>query len=133
MELAISNQKEVLNYFNFKEKALNTFSESLAQQYIDAKWQLENVLPIQTLPLKEILDIYVPASTRINFMTIDVEGFEMNVLTSNDWTKYKPDLLLIEILDCSFDAIHSNEICIYLEKFGYTVFAKTFNTFFFKV
>lgn len=133
IECAVNNEKGVLNYYNFQEKALNTFSEPLAQQYLDAKWKLEEIIPIQTVPLKEILDTHLPPSTKIDFMTIDVEGFEMNVLTSNDWTIYKPGILLIEILDCSIENISTNDIVIYLQKKGYTVFAKTFNTVFFKL
>jgi FkbM family methyltransferase len=133
LECAVNNKKEFLNYYNFQEKALNTFSEPLAKQYLDAKWKLEEVIPIMTVSLKEILDTHLPSSTKIDFMTIDVEGFEMNVLTSNDWTKYKPDILLIEILDCSIENIATNDIVIYLQTKGYVVFAKTLNTVFFKL
>lgn len=133
IECAVSDKKETLNYFNFQEKALNTFSESLAKQYIDANWKLEEQIPIVTYPLKDILARYMPEQKKIHFMSIDVEGFEMNVLTSNDWTKYKPELLLIEILDCPVEEIKTNEITIYLQQQGYRVFAKTFNTVFFKL
>ena len=32
----------------------------------------------------------------INFLKIDVEGFEKSVIESNDWNKYRPWLVLVE-------------------------------------
>ena len=36
---------------------------------------------------------------KINFVSIDVEGFELNVLKGFDLNKYKPDLVIIEFID----------------------------------
>lgn len=33
---------------------------------------------------------------KINFLKVDVEGYEYNVLASNDWEKYRPELICIE-------------------------------------
>lgn len=35
--------------------------------------------------------------TTINFLKIDVEGFEESVIEGNDWKKYRPEVLCIEI------------------------------------
>ena len=34
-------------------------------------------------------------------MSIDVEDYELNVLESNDWEKYSPNILIVEILGTS--------------------------------
>ncbi len=51
---------------------------------------------VPTLSLKHILDKYLPEGKNIDFIKIDVEGFEYEVLSSNDWGKYKPELIVIE-------------------------------------
>jgi FkbM family methyltransferase len=132
LEIAINDAKATLTYYNFKEKALNTFSEPLAEKYQKASWELEGVIPIETFPLAEILYRFLPAKKMIDFMSIDVEGLEMNVLRSNDWEKYRPGVLLIEMLDCKIEQVMDTEIGQYLALHGYVFFAKTVNTFFFK-
>ena len=39
------------------------------------------------------------ANSKIDFLTIDVEGYEMNVLKGFDIKKYSPDLIVIEFMD----------------------------------
>ncbi|MFO1525300.1 MAG: FkbM family methyltransferase [Turneriella sp.] len=50
---------------------------------------------IKVLPLSEVFQKYLP-NPRIDFISIDVEGFDLDVLRSNDWAKYRPALLLVE-------------------------------------
>lgn len=51
-------------------------------------------VPVYTLT--GILDKYLPEGTDIDFLSVDVEGFDYNVLVSNDWTKYRPKLIVVE-------------------------------------
>jgi FkbM family methyltransferase len=44
--------------------------------------------------LSDILDQVAPPA--IDFMKVDVEGYENKVLASNDWTKYRPSVILVE-------------------------------------
>jgi hypothetical protein len=133
LELAISDTQAVLNYYNFKEKALNTFSEDLSNQYRAANWELENIIPIETFPLANVLDRYMPEGRQIDFMSIDVEDLEMKVLQSNDWKKFRPKVLVIEMLDCPAQEVANTEIAGYLRNIGYLFFAKTLNSSFFKL
>jgi hypothetical protein len=50
------------------------------------------IVPVQTLE-KVFHDYQVE---HIDFMKIDVEGYEYEVLESNDWDKYRPEVLCIE-------------------------------------
>lgn len=131
LEIAIGEEEIELNYFNFKEKALNTFSEVLANQYKLGGWELNNVISIKTYPLNKILEEYLPINKTIDFFSIDVEGFELEVLKSNNWDKFKPKIILIEMLDCKIDDIYSTEVGKFLAVQGYVFFAKTINTVFF--
>lgn len=133
LEIAIGEQEIELNYFNFKEKALNTFSEELANQYKMGGWELNDIILIKTYPLSETLDQYLPANRTIDFFSIDVEGFELKVLKSNNWNKYKPKIILIEMLDCRIEDIYTTDVGKFLADQGYVFFAKTINTVFFKI
>jgi hypothetical protein len=50
-----------------------------------------------------------------------VEGHDFEVLSGLDLKKYKPKLIIIEILDFSFKNYQSNKIVSYLEKPGYRI------------
>ena len=47
--------------------------------------------------LRFIMKKYVKGA--VDFMSIDAEGLDMEVLTSNDWIKYRPTLLCVETVD----------------------------------
>ena len=54
---------------------------------------------IRTEPLKRILHKHLPAGQTIDFLSIDVEGLDYQVLSSNDWKLFRPGAVLIEALD----------------------------------
>ncbi|MCS6954957.1 MAG: FkbM family methyltransferase [Candidatus Calescibacterium sp.] len=88
---------------------------------------------LEVKPLSEILDDYLPKNTDIDFMNIDVEGMDLEVLETNDWDKYRPKIILVEILNISsIEDLTKHEITKFLQKKGYVPFAKSFYTCFFK-
>jgi hypothetical protein len=89
-------------------------------------------VPLKTKTLKSILDQYLLKNQTIDFMTIDVEGLDFEVLSSNDWNKYRPTILLIEYLDFESNNFINSKLYQYMLGLNYSFYAKTNNTFFFK-
>lgn len=52
------------------------------------------------------------------------------VLRSNNFEKYKPKIVLIEILGNSFSEIENNKIADHLDQQDHSIFAKAVNTVF---
>lgn len=131
IETAIGNKISECTFYMFKEPALNTFSQSLAAQYERAGQKLMTTKSISVRKLSSVLDEHCN-NRRIDFMSIDVEDFEMSVLESNDWIKYRPKMLLIEILD--FDINHPEKYPVhnFVINKGYAMWAKTYNTVFYE-
>ena len=132
IEKPISDQKQILTYYAFNDSALNGFSKELSDKR-DGKgeYQIEFTKEIETTTLKDILNKYLPENQNITFLSIDVEGLDFKVLKSNDFEKYKPKVILIEILGSRLIDIDNNEISKYLSQYGYSIYAKTVNTSFF--
>ena len=40
---------------------------------------------------------YVQNGQRVDFMSIDVEGGELDALTTNDWDRFRPIYLMVEV------------------------------------
>ncbi len=126
VEAAVSDIAQTLSYFKFNESALNTLDAEKAKRIIDdGIYQCIGKEEIHTKTLKQILDKEMLQNNKIDFFTIDVEGFDLKVLKGNDWEKYKPEVIIIETNDIIFDLTLKNETTLYLENIGYKVFAKT--------
>ena len=131
LELAIAKEPGEIDFFIFKEKAFNTCNESVAKQQISRNHQLESKTTVRCLPLYEVLNKHLPKNTHIDFLTIDVEGSDLDVLESNNWDTYRPTYILAECLNTSIDNYASNPVCTYMESVHYGPYAKLVNTWIF--
>ena len=130
LEYAISNSNQLLTFYIYQEKALNTFSKELVdfRTSINTHYKIDSSIQIQTKKLDFILNKYLKPNQIVDFLTIDVEGLDFEVLQSNNWYKYKPRLILVEIIASNFQEILNHKISIYLKNFGYHIYAKSVNT-----
>ena len=133
IETAVSNRLETLTYYIFNDTALNGFSNDISSRRdADSEYHIIRKKEMQTLTLAEILDKNLPENQSIDFLSIDVEGLEIKVLLSNNWEKYRPSIILVEVLNTSIEEISNNEIYSFLKAKGYFVLSKTVNTLIFK-
>jgi hypothetical protein len=66
-----------------------------------------------------LLDRCLPKKQQIDFLSIDVEGADLEVLQTNDWNKYVPKVILIEDLKFNFNRLKENQIHKFLQKHQY--------------
>lgn len=136
LEQAVSAQPRRLTYFMLNDPALNGFSRTLSEKYVregGGAYTILAEIPLETRTLAEILGKHLPAGQAIDFLSIDVEGWEMQVLESNDWERYRPAVILVEALDVPLEEIFANDIYTFLRRQGYDLWAKTLNTLFFRL
>lgn len=135
LEFTVSEKSREKEYYMFTEPALNTFSLELAEEYKNSRGEDYEILlrkKDQVKSLEEIFEQYLDSNTKISFMSIDVEGLELDVLRSNNWTKYRPEVILVEIFKVKFEDLPKDKIAVFLKRRGYEIFCKTKNTVFFK-
>lgn len=119
----ISDSKTPLDYYMLKESSMNTFSHDfLVKHKLDT--QIVKTLQIPMFSLKEILDKNVGENERLDFFDIDVEGFDLEVLKTNDWNKYRPKVIVIETDIALKDDLNS-EIVNYLNNVDYRLIGKS--------
>lgn len=129
----IAKTRGVLSYFMFNEPALNTFDPEVCNSRItDTPFQHIKTIDINVAPLSEVLAKYCPKDRKIDFLTVDVEGLDFEVLKSNDWETYRPSWVLVEQLNLANVESLNFEIHVYMKSLNYELFAKTFNTLFYK-
>jgi FkbM family methyltransferase len=133
LNLGISLDQGMLPFYCFNEPALNSFSKEVVEhKSATTKYYINKVIPVKTLTLAEVLDTYLPPGQVIDFMTIDAEGFDLDVLKSNNWDKYVPLFIIVE---ANIDLHNLNASPIYncLSQKNYQLVAKTMRTLFFKL
>lgn len=130
LNIGVGPTKGNLRFYCFNEPALNSFSKEVSEK-IDkdpAKpYHIIKELDIPILPLSEVFEDYLPQGKKIDFLTIDVEGLDFQVLLSNNWDKYKPDVILVEE-NVDVDSVKDSPIYNFLKDRGYSFFAKTLRT-----
>lgn len=132
LEMGVAKESGEFTFYMFNDPALNGFHQSVADYHKSSRYYVIAEKKIKTEPLSLILDKFLPANTAISFMSIDVEGKDLEVIQSNNWEKYRPQMLLIESLENSLDTIHDLESHHFLKQVGYSLFAKTVNTLIYK-
>ena len=92
IQTAVTDHKgEVDLFFYHNRAAKNTISKEFGS---DAKEQKK----INSDTLNNIIENSKFKNSKIDFVSIDVEGNEMNVLNGFDLKKYKPKLILLEFI-----------------------------------
>jgi len=95
LNIGVSDKKKFVKlYFRKKINMLNTLSKKLAKIHFRNGFQEKTV---KTNTLNNILELSKYKNKQIDFLNLDVEGNELNVLKSLNFKKYKPSLLCIEI------------------------------------
>jgi FkbM family methyltransferase len=133
LELGVAHQESILDYYVFNEPALNSFSIKTVEErnLLENNYHVIKIIKIKVKPLHEILAYHLK-SRKIDFLNVDVEGFDLNVLQSNDWSKYRPRFVLAEILGTSLYNINQDKVVQFMREQGYAVYAKQLNTVFFE-
>lgn len=134
VECGVGRDEGFLEYYEFNEPALNGFSKKLSDMRHEenSDYKIVGKKRIKVLPLSAILDKYLQKGQVVDFISVDVEGFDFEVLQSNDWDKYRPELILCEVLGASLHDAEENPIVKYLGDQGYSIYAKCVNTVFFR-
>jgi hypothetical protein len=83
-------------YFQKNKSPLNTLNLSHAKKIFSNKFKQKR---IKTKTLTTILDKTKFKGKRIDFLNIDTEGNDLEVLQSLDFKKYIPKLICVELID----------------------------------
>ena len=122
---AVGSGNTTLIYYMLEDSlsSMNTLDYSFIQQH-----QLEDKVvakkEIQTVSLKAILEQHIKDGEVIDFLDIDVEGFDLEVLKSNDWERFRPKVILIET-DQNLNLDLQSEVTKYLNEKYYSLIAKS--------
>ncbi len=126
LNLGIGNENSQMKFYKFIPSTLSTFSTKEKSKYQKLGHKFLGIEFIDVRKLSYILNKYCP-KRKLDFLSVDTEGFDFQVLKSNDWKKFRPKIICIETADYQGfkQVIHSrtkaNEIDLFLISKGYKV------------
>lgn len=133
LEIGVGAKEGILDYYVFNDTALNGFSKelSLLRDSGINTYRIIKTIPVKVFPLAKIIEKHVRPAQEIDFLSVDVEGLDLDVLKSNDWSIYRPSYVLVEILSSSVHTLGRTEVAKYMKSQGYEIYSKCANTVFF--
>ena len=128
------NETAQADFFVFPNYAngLNTFSEKEARHWENigmkglGKIPIEKIIKMPLVTVNNILEQHFNGKSP-NFISLDVEGLDLEILKSIDYTRIKPEVICVETLAYDEDqkTFKLNEINLFLKSMNYEVYADT--------
>ena len=104
IHVAVSNTVEEKNlYFFHNRSAVNTLSFKEGSKAKEVK-------KVVTSTLNKIIETSIYKNKEIDFLSIDVEGYEIEVLQGLDFNKYKPKLVVLEFINHDIKEFYNQKI-----------------------
>lgn len=133
LELGVGQHTGTVQYFVFDETALGTFShERVVELEATTRYRVVRAIDVAIVTLADLLDRHLPVDQTIDLLTVDAEGLDLDILQSNDWTRFRPSILIAEDLGrLSLRQLDKSPLVRFLHGHGFEPIAKTVNSVFF--
>ena len=125
----LGSSNKCIEYYKFDQSELNTTSKSKVKELAE-----HNIFPLhkEKIIQKKFDDFFnnelKENISKINFFSIDIEGGELEIIKSIDWTKFKPKIICIEIIVENFNEIFESEIYKIISSKNYKLFSKLYHS-----
>jgi FkbM family methyltransferase len=97
INIAVANKKSIKTiYYQKKKSPLNTLNSKLANKHFSGNFKKKK---IKSDKLSSIIEKTKYKGIKINFLNIDAEGNDFEVLKSLNFKTHKPKLICVEIVD----------------------------------
>ncbi len=114
--------------FIFDADTLSTFSREAAENYKSIGHSIVETKEVELMPLKKIFEKYAK-DEKIDFLSVDTEGYDLEVLKTNDWELYRPSLIVLETVEYGKELLGKKLNDTYdpfMEAIGYKKIADTY-------
>ncbi len=122
LQYAVSDHEGTLPFYIFgRQSVYNTADPTTAERVAQKLGVSPDTIFVPSKRLETILDEYLPPNQSLQFLSVDVEGIDFNVLRSNNWDKYRPELVAVELHSYDLDAVKASETTRLMESVGYCI------------
>ena len=112
----VSSKNATLNFYEFYPAEYSTIEKSVAEALVNRGIKLRSKIDLKPITLASLNLACEPIDATL--LSIDVEGHDLEVLQSNNWSGFKPRVICVEENIASSKQSGSN-IANYLMDYGY--------------
>jgi len=136
LNIGVSDKEGELEFYSINPNTMSTFSKDEAYKLKEEyNYKIEAITKIKVETLQNVIQKYFDG-TYPDLLSIDVEGYDEQILKSIDYEKSSPTIIVAETIEFSMvykDNLKRTEIITFLQNKGYIVYADTMiNTIFVK-
>jgi len=124
LEIGIADVPGRKTFLRFSDPSLNGFlPEETARMHEARGFPILERVAINCLPLNDVLAKY--ANRPVDLLNVDVEGMDEAILRSLDLRRWRPTMIVTEILEFGpIDEVVNSPIHRYLTRNGYLLFSR---------
>jgi len=127
LAFAVAKARTPIRLTTFDDPAGNSADKQMINRHISSGWfHPAGEIIVEAYPLAEILETHMPVGRELSFLSVDVEGMEMDVLESHDWRRFRPRFVAVEWLEpLSVKSATSSGVHRFLVQQKYELICKT--------
>jgi len=122
LELAVAREPGTRTFRLYNEPTLNALVQHAPETTSNHRFLRD--VEVKCMPLTDILDSQ-KVSRRIDLLLVDAEGADLEVLESLDFRRYRPRLVVTEVLGChDIDSVAQSPVSRLLRSKDYALFSR---------
>jgi FkbM family methyltransferase len=96
LNVGLSDAAGKLVFFDVDREAFSTFSEQRARELEKMGAHIRREIEIPVMRLEDVFEEHFKTRT-VDFCSIDTEGMDLAILRGNDWDRFRPRILCVEV------------------------------------
>jgi FkbM family methyltransferase len=126
LNIGIGPQPGGFELFIMSTRTLNTLSEEEARLYVSQGYRIEKRHRVEVATINDVMTEHFDGAP--DFLSVDVEGLDYEILASLDFSRFRPKLICVEtiVFSSTGKGEKRTEIDTLLGKLGYVRFADTY-------
>ena len=125
LNIGISPKASRLDFYHMSAPTLNTFSKKEAKNFEKEGYPIISTSKIMTLNINDVIQEHL--GRKPDFINLDAEGLDYEILRTLNFKKYAPTILCVETISFSSTGhgIKDIKLIKFIESKGYLMYADT--------
>ena len=119
---AIHNKADSVTLYKFRGGLSNTIMEERAKDLRKSK-EVVGEEAVPALSLNDVFDRHVPHGVRVNYLSVDIEGYDTEAIVAFDLGRHRPDVICTEIHRPDMLALGEDAAVRFMAEHGYQLYA----------
>jgi len=96
LNIGLSDSDGKLTFYDVVPEAYSTFSAERVEELKKQGAKIRGRIEVPVITMKDLFARYL-SETTVDFCTIDTEGLDLRILEGNDWSKFRPRVICVEV------------------------------------